>query len=227
MQGMADRVLMVPNPYEPFSLGPVRDDIASLKRLRRASIFAAVRRRLDHGEKAVTLRALASDCGLSHQTIANLGGAGPRLIEASIVDYVAAITHHARHVSAPNAVLAWVDVCRTSWTLYPAYTIESTKIYYGKNPALMASLQRNGIRMMCLALKELRAEGKLREDFDLESAGSCVATIIPSLTYAWLNGAFGDAELRARVNMGVGGLLLAGASDAHGQDIRSWLYART
>lgn len=214
-----------PNPYDVLNAAPVRDSVATLKRMRQAKIFAAVRRRMASGED-MTLRSVGAECGLSHQTIANLGGAGSALVEAAIADYVRAITAQARHLPAPNRVLAWIDAVWMGFEQYQDYIVASTRAYYSDNGNVIKSLQRGGARLMYVELRQLKAVGKLRADFDVEAAASCVATLIPALTYAWMNGAFGFEDLHLRTRLGVSNMLSAGASPDHAAEIRHWLNAR-
>lgn len=220
---LGDVTRFIPDPYVPLNIETARQDGAGRKRIRRAEIFAAVRRHMGQGEESITLRSLAAEFSVSHQTIANLGGSGGQLIEAAIVDYVAALTARAQHFPAPNSVLAWTDVCYISCARYPEYIIASTKTYYNRNSDAIRLLQKEGSRLMCVALRQMKTAGKLRREFDSEATGSCIATLIPALTYAWINGAFNFSELRARLGVGVSSLLIAGASGEHAREIAAWL----
>jgi AcrR family transcriptional regulator len=212
---ISDDTLYVPDALIPFNsarCGPLPrrgiEVVQGHEFERRAFVFAATRRRLaEFGPDKVTLRMVATDCGISVQTIFNLIGNRPQVLSEAINDYGRVIKESAlRMPNFPNGLLAFIDAMWQSAARNPSYMRQACLSYRALDSE---AIRCAGIRTVrALLLKEQR---RFRPDIDLNFLAEALQSMVVATMADWAFGRFDLQTLRKHLAFRAS-LLFNGAS---------------
>lgn len=183
------------------------------QRLRRAQIFATIRRLLtEHGLEGVTMRRIAEGSGVAVQTIYNL--AGPR--DEAIIE---AISEYTRHVGLtavpdtddPNALLKVIDGWVQSIEDAPEFCRQVCLIFFTPSRGIFYHFRDRQFKAMKAFLARQHKAGLLRPDTNTPQLAQQMIIFASALCVEWSDRPFPLELLRKGLQSGFG-KLLAGSS---------------
>lgn len=220
--------LLLPDPDHPVPplLGRKQHSRShSARRAALQSIVCAATRRIvkRDGMAALTLRRLASETGVSSQTLYNNFGPRDRIILSALAEYDGAMVEATRRaVPGIEGILLLEEGYGSCILRECTYTQEAIRFIFATERDTLANVLRYGQRPFSYWLADLRTTGDLRSDVDIEAMGRHMVWIHVTAMYEWAAlGASPDQaseQLLFRTRL----TLLGAASDAGRQAIMAY-----
>lgn len=181
--------LVLPDPVTPFLDGRGCDDASHLSRQARlrAMVGAATRRIVkQEGMEAFTLRRLSSDTGVSSQTLYNNFGPRDRLVFGALVEYDTVMVDAARGaLPGLDGILLLEEGYGACILRQCDYTQAAIRFLFTPDSEALRTTLRHGQRALRAWMEDLRAEGSLRADVDVDALGRMMVWGTMTSLYEW------------------------------------------
>ena len=225
-----DSFSRIPDPFMVISKGESGAAPGStLRRLhqgkRRADILAGARRLLaSEGINRIGMRSVADVGHVAVQTVYNLVGDRTLVLGSAVVEYVMAMAQFACiQEGYPNYLLALCDTYWQCFDRHREYMRNATLTYFPPDRPLYAQIHNCGTRLFESALRQLAADGSLREGVEPASLAPHVNSLVAITMLDGVSGVRSTVELRRELLTGSAFMLMNVVNATAAARIDSWL----
>lgn len=224
----ADAMVIDPSIPLSFESWQSKTPSGASQRGRRAQLLAAARWQLsERGYDGLSMQDLAHDLEVSKQTIYNLVGNKRALAATAIIDHLTWMAETVRRCSgSKNMILRMVELYCLNFRQHMNYTRHAALAMFQRDRSLCMEIRRKQRTWFLVWLRNLAAEGKLRETVDLDVLAKQLVVLNEGNMLDWAQGYCKENELLQSLITSHGLMLLAASTSDEASMIEGWMDAR-
>lgn len=223
MEQQALQPARVPDPFAMLAVPASRKQgrLVSRQHHRRASMLATARRVLAEAPEQFTLTRVASECGVTVQTLRNAFGRREELLASAFNDHTSAVWRTlAGYSSGPAMFLELAQIYYRCAVTHPAF-LKAMVTSAMANVRPLNIAQRHGSGIKSAHFRDMARNDMLRPGVDAERLARHITRLNTFMMYEWAQG--GEAaELRREMIDGNRVLLMGAVTHRHAERLETW-----